>query len=401
MKICFFTENYHKGGLDTFLINLINAWPNANDDLYLICNSTHPGLQTIVNKVKRQLRIIHYDTIFNMGVNLTPYRKIIRGLTYRMFQHTLIFGWHIVCLRLFFPKFFFDRLMVVNGGYPASLLCRSAVVAWKLFSAKPKAILNIHNSPPKTRWYYFIPEWLVDKAVLSCALAVITVSQNCLMSIRDRNAFAKISNLYYIRNGLLDPLEERSNYIVRTPIAVSKPYCLMLATYEPRKGHEYLINAFRQVVNRFPGVNLLICGDGSQLDKNRILECIRVNNLTQHVTLHDFIENPSRLIAEAAIIVVPSQAYESFGLTIIEAMALSTPIVATNVGGIPEVLELTGAGVVVDRESTADFARALMEILDDLTLQQHMGSNGRKAYESFYTATQMANSYYTHFINPK
>ena len=47
MKLCLFMENHYKGGLDTFLINLTNSWPDEQDVLTLMCNSSHPGLATI------------------------------------------------------------------------------------------------------------------------------------------------------------------------------------------------------------------------------------------------------------------------------------------------------------------------------------------------------------------
>ena len=45
MKIIFFTQNYWKGGLDTFLISLINNWPNEQDSLEIVCNYDHPGIK--------------------------------------------------------------------------------------------------------------------------------------------------------------------------------------------------------------------------------------------------------------------------------------------------------------------------------------------------------------------
>ena len=63
MKICFFTENYYKGGLDTFLVNLINAWPGKKDELTLVCNGTHPGLDTISEKINRDFTIKKYYLI--------------------------------------------------------------------------------------------------------------------------------------------------------------------------------------------------------------------------------------------------------------------------------------------------------------------------------------------------
>jgi hypothetical protein len=51
MRICIFTENNYKGGLDTFLINLIKDWPNSNDIFTIVCNKDHPGLSYLESKL--------------------------------------------------------------------------------------------------------------------------------------------------------------------------------------------------------------------------------------------------------------------------------------------------------------------------------------------------------------
>ena len=64
MKICFFTENEYRGGVDTFLINLINSWPNSNDKLTLVCNQTYPGLEAISEKTVRPIEKTCYNRFF-------------------------------------------------------------------------------------------------------------------------------------------------------------------------------------------------------------------------------------------------------------------------------------------------------------------------------------------------
>ena len=71
MKIIFFTQNYWKGGLDTFLISLINNWPNEQDSLEIVCNYDHPGIKTyealITRKVKvRSLKVPNFASIMNL-----------------------------------------------------------------------------------------------------------------------------------------------------------------------------------------------------------------------------------------------------------------------------------------------------------------------------------------------
>ena len=61
MNICILTENYYRGGLDTFIINLINNWPNQNDEFTIICNKSHPGLNDIKKRVKKLTKIKRYN----------------------------------------------------------------------------------------------------------------------------------------------------------------------------------------------------------------------------------------------------------------------------------------------------------------------------------------------------
>ena len=151
MKICFFTENYHKGGLDTFLINLFNSWPELHDELILVCNSTHPGIETILTRTTRPVLLKKYHRLFTSGVSKGQsaswigrsfFVTAIFGLGYRIFQYPVLLPWYILSLTLYFRRSNFDHLMVVNGGYPASLLCRCAAIAWRFAGKKPLAVFN-------------------------------------------------------------------------------------------------------------------------------------------------------------------------------------------------------------------------------------------------------------------
>jgi len=61
MKIVLFTENYYKGGLDTFIISLINNWPNKNDHIELICNYDHPGNEKYNSQIMRDFLLTTYS----------------------------------------------------------------------------------------------------------------------------------------------------------------------------------------------------------------------------------------------------------------------------------------------------------------------------------------------------
>ena len=93
------------------------------------------------------------------------------------------------------------------------------------------------------------------------------------------------------------------------------------------------------------------------------------------------------------MLVVPSQEYESFGLTIIEAMAFGIPVVTTDVGGMPEVMGKTKAGFVCSKDNYLEFANAMKSILNDAKMSKKMSNNGRKAFKSNFIAKKMTQKY--------
>lgn len=403
MKICFFTENYYKGGLDTFLINLFNAWPVVKDELTLVCNGTHPGIDTIAAKTLRPIKIERYYRVFTsaiaQGQSTSKWMRSFPAraffvLAFRLLQYPILFPWYVFTLTLFFRRNDYDRLMVVNGGYPASLLGRCAVIAWRLAGKRPLAVMNFHNSTTCSPWYYSFIENTIDTLVIQSVTHVVSVSKDCLESLNNRPAFLGCSKLSYIYNGIEDSAR-LLKVVSATTENKSSPgrHCLMLATYETRKGHAYLLQAFQMVVKDFPDVQLRIYGHGRPHEKKRVADEVKRLELENNVTLGDFTPETAVLLAGASVLVVPSQAHESFGLTIIEAMAFGVPVVTTDVGGMPEVLGDSMAGYVCSKDDPLEFAAAIKYILGNPALASKLGRNGRQAFESRFTASKMAQQY--------
>lgn len=402
MKICFFTENYYKGGLDTFLINLINAWPDVNDELILVCNSSHSGLDNIVAKTKQSLIVKKYYRFFTSAIaqgqgaskwtRSFPIRAFY-GLAYRFLQYPIIFPWYVFTLMFFFRRNKFDRLMVVNGGYPASLLGRCAIIGWWLAGKRPLAIMNYHSLATCAQGRFKILDNIIDGLIIRLSTRFVGVSKACLKSLSNRDAFLGCTKLSYIYNGIDDPTRLLDSNSVLNKSKSTKPYCLMLATYHSYKGHFYLLEAFKSVLENFPDLCLQIYGHSFAHEKKQVADEVIRLKLENNVILGDFTSNTAELLAGASVLVVPSQAYESFGLTIIEAMAFGVPVVTTNVGGMPEVLEGSNAGYVCSKDDPQEFANAIKNILSNPILASELGQNGRLVFEDRYIASRMAQQY--------
>lgn len=403
MNICLFTENHFKGGVDTFIVNLINAWPDADDKITLICNAGHPGISTIKQKTLRRYHLKTYRRLFSSKFANGNESSIIGqllslktafNLSYRVLQYIVLFPWYLASLTIRFRISDFDRLLVVNGGYPASLLCRSAIIAWRFAGKSKLGVFNFHNSVPlpEKKLSYF--EDLIDRLVTESSAQIVTVSRSCLESLIKRPRLYSHPKRTYILNGIGDPLEKKPQTKVSAEgVAPSQPYLLMLSTYEPRKGHLFLLKAFQIVHQRYPNLMLQTYGYGDRSHKTKVAEEAERLGLDSMVSLNNYESETDELLRNASIVVVPSQEFESFNLTIVEAMAFGIPIVATDVGGMPEVLEGSGAGYVCSRNEPSEFAAAIDKILGNLELGTTMGQCGRATYEKRYSAQEMARKY--------
>ena len=399
MNICFLTENYYRGGLDTFIVNLINSWPDKSDNITLVCNVSHAGLINIESRLNTPVFIKKYSYLFTSkmaqfgelknGGHSSLVQKLF-AMAYRLLQYPVLFPLYIFASYICFKKSSYDRLMVINGGYPGSLLGRASIIGWRL-SGKPKlGILNFHNSTIAPPWYYAIFEYIIDRLIIGSANCLISVSENSTTSLKIRPAFADYDKNYYIYNGISKPMVSKGNF---PGVGDDEKYCLMLATYEKRKGHSFLLEAFTYVLKSKPTIKLHIYGHGSPDEVAGVISEIEKLGLAGNVTCHDFVSDPTPLLSRASVLVVPSQEHESFGLTIIEAMSLGIPVVATNIGGIPEVFGDSRIGILCQKDDPRGFGDAIVRILNDEALAAELGHNGINAFQERFSAEAMSLAY--------
>jgi len=146
---------------------------------------------------------------------------------------------------------------------------------------------------------------------------------------------------------------------------------------EPKYGVGDLIVAFEQVVDRCPYTRLVLAGEGSL--ERPLKEVVYSKGLASFV---DFVgEIPHRavpdLLAQCDIFVMPSLR-EALGVAAIEALSMEVPVVATQVGGIPEVVRDGVTGLLVPPASPRALAEALLRLAENEDLRQRMGREGRR-----------------------
>ncbi len=143
---------------------------------------------------------------------------------------------------------------------------------------------------------------------------------------------------------------------------------------DPNKGIKTLIQAMAGLP---PHVRLTLVDDDSP--DNQVLEWARAAGVADRLSLTGRVDAQSlvRLYRRATLVVVPSR-YEGFGLPAVEAMACGTPVVATRAGALPEVLDLTGGGLSVERDDPTALARGVLELLRHRETRSQMAKRGRE-----------------------
>lgn len=156
---------------------------------------------------------------------------------------------------------------------------------------------------------------------------------------------------------------------------LGNPYILCIAAQNEKKGVDILIHAFSKLSMRNSAIQLLIVGDGplksqhEELTKAYGLQT-RIRFLGERVR-SDIVE----ILNGCELLVLPSKS-EPFGIVIVEAMACRKPVVATMVGGIPEIIDNGKSGILVEAGDSRSLYNAICLILENKDLRESLAKEG-------------------------
>ncbi len=164
------------------------------------------------------------------------------------------------------------------------------------------------------------------------------------------------------------------------------PIVGIIARLSDVKGHVYLIKAFKDVLERFPSAKLLIVGEGSE-EKN-LRRLVNDLQLSSHVTFFKIVDRTAEMMPLFDVFVMPSL-QEGLGLSVMEAQAMGLPVVASRVGGLPDLIEHNRTGVLVEPQNSQTLACAITTVLENPAKAWDMGRSARIFIEKHYGAHQM------------
>jgi glycosyltransferase involved in cell wall biosynthesis len=179
---------------------------------------------------------------------------------------------------------------------------------------------------------------------------------------------------------------------IRREFAAEDSFLLLIvARLHPEKGHSYLFKALPEIRRRAKKpVRLLVAGvgtfDAAYREEVRALGCDDI------VTFVGFRKDSPDLMAAADILILPSVA-EAFGLVLAESVYLGTPVVATQVGGIPEIINDGLDGVLVPPADSDSLAETIAGLLNDSERRFKMAGTGREKVLTKFRFQDMVRHY--------
>lgn len=200
-----------------------------------------------------------------------------------------------------------------------------------------------------------------------------------------------IGRLTTIHNGIekFASINESKRQQIRREIFKAGPetkVILGVGTLHERKGFKYLIGAYAKIHKDFSNSRLVIVGEGPE--RNSLENLIKNLSLSDKVFLIGQRDDVPDLMQSANLMVLPSLK-EAFGLVLIEAMHAGLPIIASQVGGIPEIIMDQKNGILIEPANKNSLVKALNKLLSKDELAKQLSKNGLEHWKNF-SASQMA-----------
>lgn len=304
---------------------------------------------------------------------------------------------------------FHVELLTQAGRYDAGLLVRTA----KIIRTHHPTVIQSHGyKSALVAWIcasvYRIP-WLafshgytsenrrislynrLDAWVLRRADAVVAMSH----AMADQLAAGGVPvNRIHVIHNAIDPAEysvggNGSPWRRRWGISADEVVLGVIGRLSPEKGQQIFLKAFQGVVARAPNRRAVLVGDGPE--KERLVQLVRRLGLASHVLFTGHDSHIEELYPALDLVVIPSLS-EGLPNVLLEGLLYGKPVVATDVGGIPEILKPAGAGWLVPPGNVRALEHAILEALLDAGCRTSSGSAGLEYVRRHCTPQRRAES---------
>jgi len=279
------------------------------------------------------------------------------------------------------------KIQVVNIHYPYDndfyfALCRR-ILPIRLVTSVHGADL-FPNGRPRGKYS------LAIRKLLSSSDHIVAPSQRFQQDVISRFPSLR-EKITFVHNGV-DFAGLQKSCAPNSIAGVKHPYLLCIAMHNEKKGLDVLLQAFALMSAEYMQLQLILAGDGPLRERlENQASSLGIQKRVEFLGLMGRVEI-AELIRGCEVFVLPSRS-EPFGIVLTEAMAFRKPIVATNVGGIPEIIKNGTDGILVEPDNPKALAEALVKVLQNDTYRLSLANNGYMTALNRFSAEKTGASY--------
>ena len=218
----------------------------------------------------------------------------------------------------------------------------------------------------------------LQRAAYGCAHTIVANSHAAVARLMTERVPAQ--RIALISNGI-----DADRYLPRSP-RVPLRRVVMVANLRAEKGHNVLIDAAAAVLRTYPDARFACVGDGPERD--RLIALARDRGVAHAVTFPGHADDVPAVLAASDLFVLPSRS-EAFPNAVLEAMAAGLPVVASNVGGIPEIVEDGRTGLLTPTGDPSELADRLLRLMSSPTLADTLGGAARAEIRARFSFDRM------------
>lgn len=351
IKILYLVDGFNIGGAEYNLLQMLEAMDREAYDITLCSFVDRGDLKPAYEALGFPLHIIARRWRFDLSIFKRLYRLIQKG------------RFDIIQTLLFYPD--------IIGAVMARLCRVPACIAWETASH-----YDAFFKPPHRRLFY--------RLAMRWATCIVTVSEEAKKSVVavERRPPEQIK---VFPNGIdLARFERTAPAALRTEYQADGETMLIgvVARLDAIKGHSHLMEALSEVYKQHSNFQCLLIGDGECRDA--LTAQVRQLGLQDHVQFLGFRRDIPELLSVLDLFVLPSIS-EGLPTVVLEAMASTVPVIATRVGGIPEVIQSGENGMLVPSKDSTALAESILQLMNHPQLRSNIAAAGRKRVEEQYS----------------
>ncbi|MCM8772294.1 MAG: glycosyltransferase [Candidatus Omnitrophica bacterium] len=341
---------------------------------YLIGSSEVGGTEKMVLELAKNLDRKIFDFVFFTLKGEGKFTQKIRQENFKIYVLNLKKNpFSLINLLLYLKR---EKLDILHSFlFVANIIGR---IYGKILRIK-FIISSQRSTEPWRKWYH----WLLERFTKNFVNLIISNSYSA-KEILIRKAKISRKKIKVIPNGIKIPekkefLKNKDFFVIGT-----------VGNLRKAKGHIYLIESSKIVLEKIKNVKFYIVGEGEL--KDLILNKIKKENLENYFVLTGFVDNIYEYLKTFDIFVLPSL-WEGCPVSLLEAMGYGLPCVATNVGDVPYIIENGKDGFIVKKEDCKEMAEKIIYLIENEDVRKQFSEKAQEKIRKYFNLEEMIHSY--------